>query len=65
MHRALFLILFILALAVPAVLAQDPVKVDSKHQRISNPRFAISLSRILTWTILRPCPSSSIISMPR
>lgn len=31
MRRLLFLLLFVLTVAVPAVQAQDPVKVDSKH----------------------------------
>lgn len=34
MRRALFLTLFLLALAVPSVLAQDATKVDAKHYKV-------------------------------
>lgn len=34
MRRGFFLILFVLALAVPSALAQDPVKVDPKHYSV-------------------------------
>ena len=34
MRRTFFLSLFVLALAVPSVLAQDPTKVDSKHYKV-------------------------------
>jgi quercetin dioxygenase-like cupin family protein len=34
MRRTFFLTLFVLALAVPSVLAQDPTKVDSKHYKV-------------------------------
>ena len=34
MRRLFFLTLFVLALAVPSVLAQDPVKVDAKHYKV-------------------------------
>ena len=34
MRRTFFLTLFVLAFAVPSVLAQDPTKVDSKHYKV-------------------------------
>ncbi len=34
MRRGFFLILFVLTLAVPSALAQDPVKVDPKHYTV-------------------------------
>ena len=34
MYRLLFSALFVLAIAVPAALAQDPTKVDAKHYKI-------------------------------
>ncbi len=34
MHRLLFSALFVLAIAVPAALAQDPTKVDAKHYKV-------------------------------
>ena len=36
MRRTFFLALFVLALAVPSVLAQDPTKVDSKHYKVES-----------------------------
>ncbi len=34
MYRLLFLALFVLAVAVPSALAQDPTKVDAKHYKV-------------------------------
>ncbi len=34
MYRLLFSALFVLAIAVPAALAQDPTKVDAKHYKV-------------------------------
>ena len=34
MYRLLFSVLFVLAIAVPAALAQDATKVDAKHYKI-------------------------------
>ncbi len=34
MRRTFFLALFVLTLAVPSVLAQDPTKVDAKHYKV-------------------------------
>ena len=44
MRRTFFLSLFVLALAVPSVLAQDPTKVDSKHYKVE---FEYSRVRIV------------------
>lgn len=46
MPRVLFLIFFILTLAVPAVLAQDPVKVDSKHYKVEFENSQVRVLRI-------------------
>jgi len=46
MRRVLFLTLFILALAVPSVLAQDPVKVDSKHYKVEFENKQVRVLRI-------------------
>jgi quercetin dioxygenase-like cupin family protein len=47
MRRTFFLALFVLALAVPSVLAQDPTKVDSKHYKVEfeNSRVRIVRAR--------------------
>ena len=45
MRRILFLILFAFALAVPA-LAQDPVKVDSKHYKVESQNARVRILRI-------------------
>ena len=34
MYRLLFSALFVLAIAVPAAMAQDPTKVDAKHYKV-------------------------------
>ena len=46
MYRILFLALFVLALAVPSVLAQDPVKVDSKHYTVEFQNSQVRVLRI-------------------
>ncbi len=46
MRRAFLLILFILTLAVPSVLAQDPVKVDSKHYKVEFENSQVRVLRI-------------------
>src|ERR671923_2523412 len=46
MRRRLFLTLFVLALAVPSVLAQDPVKVDSKHYTVEFENSQVRVLRI-------------------
>ena len=46
MRRVLFLTLFVLALAVPSVLAQDPVKVDSKHYKVEFENSQVRVLRI-------------------
>jgi quercetin dioxygenase-like cupin family protein len=46
MYRILFLALFVLALAVPSVLAQDPVKVDSKHYTVEFQNAQVRVLRI-------------------
>ncbi len=45
MRRLLFLALFVLAGAVPA-LAQDPVKVDSKHYKVEFENSQVRVLRI-------------------
>ena len=45
MRRALFLALFVMAVAVPA-LAQDPVKVDSKHYKVEFENSQVRVLRI-------------------
>jgi quercetin dioxygenase-like cupin family protein len=45
MHKAFFLVLFILALAVP-VLAQDAVKVDSKHYKVESQNASVRVLRV-------------------
>jgi quercetin dioxygenase-like cupin family protein len=46
MRRVLFLTLFVLALAVPSVLAQDPVKVDSKHYKVEFENSQVRVLRV-------------------
>ena len=46
MHRGLFLIFFVLALAVPSVLAQDPVKVDAKHYVVEFENAQVRVLRV-------------------
>ncbi len=45
MRRALFLALFVLAVAVP-VFAQDPVKVDSKHYKVESENSQVRVLRV-------------------
>ena len=46
MRRLFFLILFALTLSVPSVLAQDPVKVDSKHYKVEFENSEVRVLRI-------------------
>jgi quercetin dioxygenase-like cupin family protein len=46
MRRALFLTLFVLALAVPSVLAQDATKVDSKHYKVEFENSRVRVLRV-------------------
>jgi quercetin dioxygenase-like cupin family protein len=46
MYRILFQAAFALALAVPSVLAQDPVKVDSKHYKVEFQNAQVRVLRI-------------------
>jgi quercetin dioxygenase-like cupin family protein len=46
MRRVLFLTLFVLALAVPSVLAQDPVKVDAKHYKVEFENSQVRVLRV-------------------
>lgn len=46
MRRIFFLALFLLALAVPSALAQDPVKVDSKHYKVEFENAQVRVLRI-------------------
>src|ERR1051326_7051514 len=45
MRKAFFLTLFVLAIAVPA-LAQDPVKVDSKHYKVEFENARVRVLRV-------------------
>lgn len=45
MYRGLFLLLFVLTLA-PCALAQDPVKVDSKHYKVEFENSQVRVLRI-------------------
>jgi len=45
MHKAFFVVLFVLALAVP-VLAQDAVKVDSKHYKVESQNASVRVLRV-------------------
>ncbi len=46
MRRVMFLSLFVLALAVPSVLAQDPVKVDAKHYKVEFENARVRVLRV-------------------
>ena len=46
MRRIFFLSLFVLALAVPSVLAQDPTKVDSKHYKVEFENSKVRIVRV-------------------
>jgi quercetin dioxygenase-like cupin family protein len=46
MRRTMFLGLFVLALAVPSVLAQDPTKVDSKHYKVEFENSKVRILRV-------------------
>jgi quercetin dioxygenase-like cupin family protein len=46
MRRALFLTLFILALVVPSVLAQDATKVDAKHYKVEFENSRVRVLRV-------------------
>src|SRR6185295_294138 len=46
MRRALFLITFVLSLAVPAVMAQDAVKVDPKHYKVESENAQVRVLRV-------------------
>ncbi len=46
MRRIFFLTLFVLALAVPSVLAQDPTKVDSKHYKVEFENSKVRILRV-------------------
>ncbi len=46
MRRLLLLTLFVLAVGVPSVMAQDPVKVDSKHYKVEFENARVRVLRI-------------------
>jgi len=46
MRRTFFLALFVLVLAVPSVLAQDPTKVDSKHYKVEFENSKVRILRV-------------------
>ena len=46
MRRLLYLTLFVLAVAVSSVMAQDPVKVDSKHYKVEFENARVRVLRI-------------------
>jgi quercetin dioxygenase-like cupin family protein len=46
MNRILFMALFILALAVPAALAQDAAKVDSQHYKVESENPSVRVLRV-------------------
>jgi quercetin dioxygenase-like cupin family protein len=46
MYRLLFLALFVLALAVPAALAQDAAKVDSQHYKVEFENARVRVLRV-------------------
>jgi quercetin dioxygenase-like cupin family protein len=46
MRRTFFLALFVLALAVPTVLAQDATKVDSKHYKVEFENSRVRIVRV-------------------
>ncbi len=57
MYRLLFSALFVLAIAVPAAIAQDPTKVDAKHYKVE---FQNSRVRIVRAHYGRPMAASSL-----
>jgi quercetin dioxygenase-like cupin family protein len=46
MRRALFLAMFVLALAVPTALAQDAVKVDPQHYKVESENAQVRVLRV-------------------
>ena len=46
MRRVLFLTLFVLAIAVPSVFAQDAAKVDSKHYKVEFENSRVRVLRV-------------------
>jgi quercetin dioxygenase-like cupin family protein len=46
MYRILFMALFVLALAVPAALAQDAAKVDSQHYKVESENSRVRVLRV-------------------
>lgn len=46
MYRLLIAALFVLAIAVPAALAQDPTKVDAKHYKIESQNRRVRILRV-------------------
>lgn len=46
MRRTFFLALFVLAFAVPSVLAQDATKVDSKHYKVEFENSKVRIVRV-------------------
>jgi len=46
MYRILFMALFVLALAVPAALAQDAAKVDSQHYKVEFENSRVRVLRV-------------------
>lgn len=46
MRRTLFLALFVVALAVPSVLAQDATRVDSKHYKVEFENAKVRIVRV-------------------
>ena len=46
MRRTFFLALFVVALAVPSVLAQDATKVDSKHYKVEFENSRVRIVRV-------------------
>jgi beta-alanine degradation protein BauB len=46
MRRALFLVLFGLTVSVSSALAQDPVKVDSKHYKVEFENSSVRVLRV-------------------
>ena len=46
MRRVLFLTLFVLAIAVPSVIAQDATKVDAKHYKVEFENSRVRVLRV-------------------
>ncbi|MGH9907994.1 MAG: cupin domain-containing protein [Pyrinomonadaceae bacterium] len=46
MRKALFLAVFVLAIAVPSAMAQDSVKVDSKHYTVEFENSEVRVLRV-------------------